>query len=108
MIRTLSFSGDLGAPAVAIACLLALLGVALLGVELFWRARRPRGTALRIAATGVQALGEPNWLVIWLLRSIGLETRVTIAAVHPHCADAQPVYGHLAGLIDEAASRVEM
>jgi uncharacterized membrane protein len=55
VIRTLSFSGDLGSPAVVVACLLAALGVGLLAVELFWRTRRARGTALRIAATGVLA-----------------------------------------------------
>jgi uncharacterized membrane protein len=54
VIRTLSFSGDLGSPAVILACVLAALGVLLLGVELF-RARKARATAARVAASGVLA-----------------------------------------------------
>jgi uncharacterized membrane protein len=54
VIRTLQLSGDLGAPAVVAACLLAALGVALLGAEVF-RAHRPRAVAARVAMSGVVA-----------------------------------------------------
>ncbi len=57
MIRTLQPSGDLGGAAVAAACLLAALGVALLVVELV-RAHRARAVAARIAVSGfLAALG---------------------------------------------------
>ena len=75
MIRTLSFSGDLGSPAVVLACLLAALGVVLLGVELFWRTRRARATALRVAATGVlAALG----LLAAVLRPVAIVSKGTL------------------------------
>jgi uncharacterized membrane protein len=54
VIRTLSFSGDLGRPAVIAACVLAAVGIALLVIEL-WRAKRPRATALGIAVSGLVA-----------------------------------------------------
>src|SRR3546814_6438847 len=34
----------------------------------------------RMAATGVQAAAEPNWLDIWPVRSSGEETRVTMTS----------------------------
>lgn len=55
MIKTFALSGDLGRPAVIAACLLAALGLALLGYELA-RATRSRGASARIAASGVLAL----------------------------------------------------
>ncbi|MFT3776306.1 MAG: glutamine amidotransferase [Minicystis sp.] len=55
MIKTFALSGDLGRPAVILACALALLGLGLLAVEL-WRGSRSRGSSLRIAASGVLAV----------------------------------------------------
>jgi uncharacterized membrane protein len=54
VIRTFSLSGDLGSPAIIVACVLAALGTVLLLVELV-RARRPRATAVRIALSGILA-----------------------------------------------------
>ncbi|APR81256.1 Threonine dehydrogenase [Minicystis rosea] len=55
MIKTFALSGDLGRPAIVLACVLAALGIVLVIVELV-RASRARGSALRIAGTGVLAV----------------------------------------------------
>ena len=74
MIRTLSLSADLGAPAVIAACALAALGVGLLAIELF-RAHRPRGVSVRVALSGaLAALG----LLAAVLRPVSVVSTGTL------------------------------
>jgi len=74
VIRTLSLSADLGAPAVIAACALAALGVGLLAIELF-RAHRPRGVSVRVALSGaLAALG----LLAAVLRPVSVVSTGTL------------------------------
>jgi uncharacterized membrane protein len=55
--KTFALSGDLGHPAILVACILAGLGLALLAYELFRTSSSgTRGAALRIAGSGVLAV----------------------------------------------------
>jgi uncharacterized membrane protein len=71
VIKSFALSGDLGQPAVWLACLLAALGLGLLGLEL-WRGGRARKGAVRIAATGLLALAG---LLAAVLRPVSIVSK---------------------------------
>lgn len=71
MIKTWALSGDLGQPAVIVACALAALSLVLLAFELL-RARRARPSALRIGASGALAVAG---LLAAVLRPVAIVSK---------------------------------